>query len=134
VQHYGSLYEGFEAASKRGAAALKEAGVDPNVAEVLSEIAKEKIVVRGVTVQGVFEASTMSSYGIQEIKDAFQKVEEVAEENDAAVSITTLGAPKYRIQLTADDYKRAEYALDVVIKFVEEVWENIDGSIAFTRE
>jgi len=92
VEHYGSLYEGLEEASKRGAEALTKAGVEPKVAEVLSEMAKEKIVVKGVTVQGVFEATSMSSYGIQEIKDAFHKAEEVAEENDATVSITTLGA------------------------------------------
>jgi len=134
VEHYDSLYEGLEEASKRGADALREAGVESKVAEVLSEMAKEKIVIRGVTVQGVFEASTMSSFGIQEIKDTFQKAEEVAEENDATISITTQGAPKYRIQLTAEDYKKAEYALDVVVKFTEKAWENIDGSIAFTRE
>ncbi len=134
VDQYGSLYEGFEAASKKGVDALKEAGVEPKAAEVLSELAKEKIVIRGVTIQGVFEASTMSSFGIQEIKDMFQKAEEVAENDDAAISITTLGAPKYRIQLTAEDYKKAEHALDEVVKFAEEAWKEIDGSIAFTRE
>jgi translation initiation factor 2 subunit 1 len=134
VEHYDSLYEGLEEASKRGTDALKEAGVDPKVAEVLSEMAKEKIVVKGVTIQGVFEASTMSSFGLQEIKDVFQKAEVVAEDNDSTISITTLGAPKYRIQLMAEDYKKAEYALDAVVKFAEDAWENIDGSIAFTRE
>ncbi len=134
VEHYDSLYEGLEEASKRGVDALEEAGVDPKVAEVLSGMAKEKIVIRGVTIQGVFEASTMSSFGLQEIKDVFQKAEDVAEENDAKITITTLGAPKYRIQLTAEDYKKAEYALDTVVKFAEAAWEGIDGSIAFTRE
>jgi translation initiation factor 2 subunit 1 len=134
VDHYDSLYSGLEQASKRGVDALTEAGVEPKIAEVLSEIAKEKIVIRGVTVQGVFEASTMSNFGIQEIKDTFQKAEEVAEDNDATINITTLGAPKYRIQLTAEDYKKAEHALDAVVKFAEEAWGNIDGSISFTRE
>jgi translation initiation factor 2 subunit 1 len=134
VERYGSLYEGLEAAAKRGTDALKEAGVEPRTAEVLTEIANEKIVIRGVTIQGVFEASTMSSFGIQEIKDLFQKAEEVAQNNDAAISITTLGAPKYRIQLTAEDYKKAEYALDEVVRFAEEAWGAIDGSLSFTRE
>lgn len=134
VEHYDSLYEGLEEASKRGVDALTEAGVEPKVAEVLSEMAKEKIVVKGVTIQGVFEASTMSSFGLQEIKDVFQKAEVVAEDNDSTISITTLGAPKYRIQLMAEDYKKAEYALDAVVKFAEDAWENIDGSLAFTRE
>ncbi len=134
VEHYESLYEGLEEAAKRGADALKEAGVEQKAAEVLSEIAKDKIVIRGVTIQGVFEATTMSSFGIQEIKDMFQKAEEVAQDNDAAISIATLGAPKYRIQLTAEDYKKAEHALDEVVKFAEEDWRAIDGSLSFTRE
>lgn len=134
VDHYGSLYEGLEAAAKNGTDALKEAGVEPKAADVLSEIAKEKIVIRGVTIQGVLEASTMSSFGIQEIKDTFQKAEEVAQNNDATINISTLGAPKYSILLTAEDYKKAEYALDKVVKFAEEAWEAIEGSISFTRE
>jgi translation initiation factor 2 subunit 1 len=134
VEAYGSLYEGLEVASKKGVDALKDAGVDAKTAKVLSTIAQDKIIIKGVTVQGVFEATAMSSSGVMDIKDAFMKVEEVAQENEATTKIYTLGAPKYRIELTAEDYKKAEQALDQVVKFTQQAWTGFEGTISFTRE
>jgi translation initiation factor 2 subunit 1 len=134
VETYGSLYEGLEMASKKGVDALKEAGVDDKTAQVLSVIAQDKIIIKGVTVQGIFEATAMSSSGVQDIKDAFMKAEEVAQENEATVKIYTLGAPKYRVELIAEDYKKAEQALDKVVKFTEKAWTGFEGTISFTRE
>ncbi|MBN2334499.1 translation initiation factor IF-2 subunit alpha [Candidatus Bathyarchaeota archaeon] len=134
VEAYGSLYGGFEAASKRGIEALTEVGIEPKAAEVMNEIAKDKIIIKGVTIQGVFEATSLDSHGVQDIKDRFQKADEVAQEHDSTIRIFTLGAPKYRIELTAEDYKKAEYALDQVVKFTQEVWGSSDGSISFKRE
>jgi translation initiation factor 2 subunit 1 len=109
-------------------------GVDARTAETIAKIAQDKIVIKGVTVQGVFEATVMSSNGVTDIKDAFMKAEEVAQEHEATVRIYTLGAPKYRVELTAEDYKKAEQALEHVVKFTQQVWAGLEGSISFTRE
>lgn len=134
VEAYGSLYEGLEAAAKNGIEALIEAKVSEDVAKVLTEIAKDKIIIKGVTIQGVFEAVAMGSRGINDIKEAFEATSNIANEFDATVKITTLGAPKYRIELTAEDYKKAEFALDKVIQFTEDKWSDIEGTVSFSRE
>ena len=134
VDHYGSLYEGFALAAKNGESALTEVGVDPKIADVFTVIAKDKIVIKGVTIQGVFEATSMSDRGIDDIKDAFIGADDVAQENDAEINIYSLGAPKYRIEVTADDYKKAEYALDQLVKYTENEWTKIDGTLSFKRE
>ncbi|MBD3207493.1 hypothetical protein GF319_14275 [Candidatus Bathyarchaeota archaeon] len=134
VEEYGGLYEGLEAASKRGVQALTDAGVEEQLAEFLAELAKDKIVIKGVTVSGVFEASSLTSSGVEDIKHAFVSAEDVAEENDATISITSLGSPKYRIELEAEDYKKAEIALDKVVEYTKQVWEELDGNISFQRE
>jgi len=76
----------------------------------------------------------MSSNGIADIKDSFTKAEEVAQEHEATVKIYTLGAPKYRLELTAEDYKKAEQALDQVVKYTQQAWADLEGTISFTRE
>jgi len=134
VQGYGGLYEGLEAASKKGVEALREVGVEGADAMTIAKIAQEKIVIKGVTVQGVFEATVMSSIGITDLKDAFMKAEEVAQEHEATVKIYTLGAPKYRLELTAEDYKKAEQALEQVVKYTQDAWASLEGTISFTRE
>jgi len=134
VEYYGSLYEGLEAASKKGVPALNEAGVSGNIAEVLSEIAKDKIVFRGVTVQGVIEMTSLNSEGVEDIKMAFFNAAEVADEYESSINITTLGAPKYRIELTADDYKKAEIALDKTVSSIRDNWEKVEGTFNYTRD
>ena len=134
VEYHGSLYEGLEAASKNGVSALNESGVSGKVAEVLSEIAKDKIVFKGVTIQGVIEMTSLGNMGVEDIKIAFVDAAEVADEYESSINITTLGAPKYRIELTADDYKKAELALDKTVSSIGDNWEKIEGTFNYTRD
>jgi translation initiation factor 2 subunit 1 len=134
VEQYGSLYEGLEAASKKGTEALTGAGVKPEIAEILGEIAKDKIVIKGVTIQGVIEMTSLSSDGVEDIKMAFVDAAGVAEEHDASISISTMGAPKYRIELTADDYKKAELALDKTVTSIKDHWTEVEGTFSYARE
>jgi translation initiation factor 2 subunit 1 len=134
VDEYGSLYDGLEAAAKNGSAALCALGMEEKVAKIIADIVKDKIIIKGVTIQGIFELSSMSNNGITEIKEVFSKSIDIAEENDSEIQVTTMGAPKYRIELTADDYKKAELALKQVVDFAQDYWKVKDGSITFIRE
>jgi translation initiation factor 2 subunit 1 len=133
VEHYGSLYDGLEAAAKKGAEALHEAGVTKKASKVLAAIAEDKIVVKGVTIQGELEITSMAPRGVEEIRDALNKARRVAAEHDAEANLYSLGSPKYRIEVTAEDYRKAENALDKVVQFATEAWENHDGNISFSR-
>ncbi len=134
LDHYDSLYNALVAASKKGSEALTVAGVSDEIAEVLSQIAKEKIVIKGVTIQGIVELTSLNNDGVEDIRMTFIDADEVANELDASLKITTKGAPKYRLELTAEDYKKAEIALDETVAHIEDAWEEIDGSFNYTRE
>jgi translation initiation factor 2 subunit 1 len=133
VEYYESLYEGLESASKNGKTALVEVGVSSD-AEVLSGIAKDKIVFKGVTIQGIIEMTSLSNEGVEDIKMAFVDAAEVADEYESSINITTMGAPKYRIELTADDYKKAELALDKTVTSIRDNWDKIEGSFNYKRD
>jgi len=57
----------------------------------------------------------------------------VAAEHDAVANLYSLGAPKYRIEVTADDYKAAEAALEKVVDFTKDTWANYNGKISYSR-
>jgi translation initiation factor 2 subunit 1 len=134
VDKFGSLYEGLEAASKKGSQALVDAGVKEDIAQILTEVSKDKIIIKGVTIQGVIEMTSLSSEGVEEIKMAFTDAAGVAEEYEASISISTMGAPKYRIELTAEDYKKAELALDKTVSNIRDNWANVEGTFNYTRD
>ncbi len=131
--HYGSLYAGLEAAAKGGVKALVEAGVPEKIASALEEVVEGKIVVKGVTIHGVFEITSMEPRGVEEIKDVLLETMNLAMELDAEASIYGIGAPKYRIDLTADDYRKAESVLNEIIEQATKAWERHDGKITFSR-
>jgi translation initiation factor 2 subunit 1 len=133
LDHYGSLYAGLEAAAKRGVEALEEAGLSKKISKTLAETAKDKIVVKGVTIQGILEITSMESKGVEDIKGTLLETKKVAAEHDAVANLYSLGAPKYRIEVTADDYKAAEEALEKVVEFTKDAWANYNGKISYSR-
>ncbi len=129
-----NLYDALEQAAKKGAKVFTDAGVKEKTADALSNVAKDKIVVKGVTVQGVFEVTAMGSRGIEEIKELFQGLKELGDETESVINIYALGSPKYRVEVTAEDYKKAEFALDRVVKQAEKEWSQHEGAFSFKRE
>ncbi len=134
LEEYGSLYEALEAASKTGVEALTSVGVSSEAANVLAEISKDKIIIKGVTIQGIIEMTSLTNEGVEDIRMAFIDADDVANQHEASIKITTKGAPKYRIELTAEDYKKAELAMDKTITYIQDTWNNIDGTFTYTRE
>lgn len=134
VKRYGSLYAGLEESAKRDSAALEEADVQARTAEALAKVAKEKIAVRGVTIHGVFEITALEPRGVEAIKTTLLEAKEVGEANDVDVALYALGAPKYRIEVTAEDYRKAESALEKIVDATTSSWRGHDGKVSFSRE
>jgi len=129
-----SLYDTLEQTAKKGITILTDLGIKEKTSESLASVAKDKIIVKGVTIQGVFEVTAMGSRGVEEIKDVFHTIKDLGEETESTISLYTLGSPKYRVEVTAEDYKKAELALDRVVKQAEKEWSEHEGTISFKRE
>ncbi len=129
-----NLYDALEQAAKKGMTIFTDLGIKTKTAEALATVAKDKIIVKGVTIQGVFEVSAMGSRGVEEIKDLFRIARDLGDELESTINIYTLGSPKYRVEVTAEDYKKAEVALDRVVKQTEKDWSGHEGTISFKRE
>ncbi len=127
------LYEAFEKAAIEGPEALTELGIPENLAKAFVEVAHERIHVKLVKVKGVLEIRCTKPNGVKIIKDAFHKAK--AEKiKDANITFYVIAAPKYSIEVQAENYKRAE---DVLQKTADTVVTNIvkaGGTGTFRRE
>lgn len=127
------LYEAFEKAAVEGPDALTEIGVPENLAKAFSEVAQERIHVKLVKVKGVLEIRVVKPNGVKIIKEAFHKAkgEKI---KDAKITFYVIAAPKYNVEVQAENYKRAE---DVMQKTADNVITAITkagGEGAFRRE
>jgi len=114
---FGTLYSALEAAAKKGEKGLAAAGLSEKEAETVAEIATDKIVPPKYEVGALVEVSSRSPEGIEQVKKTLLAA---ANAPSAQVHITYAGAPRYRVRITADDYKQAEKALDGVIEKIKD--------------
>lgn len=132
-KEYG-LYEGFEKVVKDGIGALTKIGIPEDLATVIVEIAKERMHVPMVKVKGVVELRTMNPEGVKIIKEAFLNAKKAEKSREGKVRFYVIAAPKYCIEVMAENYKSAEAVLQRVS---ENIISNIDkagGQGVFRRE
>lgn len=127
---FGTLYAALEAAARRGSSALAPAGLQEKEAKAVAEIAAEKIVPPRYEVGALVEVSSRSPEGIERVKKTLLTATGA---ESAEVHITYAGAPRYRVRVTADDYKQAEKALDSVIDKIKDGVGKHDA-FSFKRE
>ncbi|MFY9605694.1 MAG: translation initiation factor IF-2 subunit alpha [Thermoplasmata archaeon] len=130
INEFGELYSAFEEVNVNPDA-LKEVGLDKKWAAAVTEVAKENIQTPSVTIDGVLEISNPKSDGIDHIKKALAIG---VDTDDAAVKIHYVGAPKYRISVTAEDYKVAEQELKATVTKITAAVQKAGGAASFKRK
>ena len=125
IRKYESLYGAFE-----------ECAYDPSAfkegkwLESFIKVAKENISIPLVKVKGYLKISSTAPNGVKLIKEALEK----AEENHGGVEIHYAGAPLYRIDVTALDYKTAEEKLKEASEKAISFIKNKGGNGEFERD
>lgn len=108
---YGSLYAAFEEAIVQGPEVLTKIGVPDDIAQVLAEIAKEKIRPPRVEIKGILQLTSAKPNGVNVVKKALQAAQKVSVPDTARIQIYTVAAPKYCLAVEAENYKQAEMVL-----------------------
>jgi len=132
-EEYG-LYEGFERAVKEGAEVLTKIGVPENLAKAFAEVAQERIRVKMVKVKGTVEIRCVKPNGVRIIKDSFLNAKKAEKAKDADVRFYVIAAPKYSVEVLAENYKRAEEVLQEVAQSVVSNVVKAGGQGTFRRE
>jgi translation initiation factor 2 subunit 1 len=132
-ENYG-LYEGFEKAAVEGFEVLTKVGVPENLAKAFVEVAAERIRVKLVKVKGMIEVRCIKPNGVKVIQEAFLSAAEAEKAKDAEVRFYVVAAPKYSVEVLAENYKRAEELLQKVSQRVVDNVAGADGQGSFRRE
>lgn len=127
--NFDSVYDAFIEIGRHGISSVKNLKFAKKTATVLEEICS-KIKLPSVEIRGIMEITNNKSDGIEIIKKTLLDVLK----KDSSIDITYLGAPKYRLSVTADDFKSAEKTLKPIILEIQQNIEKKKGSFKFTRE
>jgi translation initiation factor 2 subunit 1 len=128
------LYEGFEKVVKEGLEVLTKLDIPEDLAKVIAKVAEERIRIKMVTVLGVLEVRCMKPNGVKCIQDAFIGARKSYRAKDAKIEFYVIAAPRYSVEVSADNWKRAEELLEKVSESVVTNITKAGGHGSFKRE
>ena len=134
VDAFGTLYTAFEEAAMQEGA-LTNAGFEGDWLEGFIEIAVENIIPPFVEVRGILTLSINAVNGVSIIQEALKAAEALTNEGEEIdVKCYYDGAPNYRLELRAPDFKIAESLLEQSTNAVTEHMIQAGGEATATRE
>ena len=126
---FDSVYDAFIEIGRNGIGSVKELKLAKKTADAI-EVICSKIKLPSVEIRGIMEITNEKSDGVEIIKKILIDVLK----KDSTIDITYLGAPKYRLSITSDNFKSAEKLLKPIIAEIQTDIEKKKGSFKFTRE
>ncbi len=132
-EKYG-LYEGFEKALKEGPEVLTKLNIPEEIAKIIVQVAEERIRIKLVKVRGTLELRCMNPNGVKCIKDSINDAKKSQKAKDAKIEFSVIAAPRYSVEVSADNWKRAEELLDKVSESVVSNITKVGGQGSFKRE
>lgn len=109
-QEYGALYPAVEDFVVSGRESLDRLNLDPALRDALYAAAAENVKLPMVAIAGDLFLRSTKSDGVNIIRRALRSAEPRVDGTE--IEITYLGAPNYRIKVTASNYKDAEKVLE----------------------
>ncbi len=128
---YGDLYSFFEDIAT-GEDVGSSLSLPPAAIAALEQVARENVKVPRVTVNGTLVLSSSKPDGVNIIRRALRSAETKIPGVD--IEISYLGAPNYRIKVTAGNYKAAEKAIEKAASSAIGVIERAGGEGKFVRK
>lgn len=130
IEKFDSVYEAFSEVAAKDKSILDNLSIPPKALVIIEELSG-KIQVPHVEIRGILELTCSKSNGIEIIKSALL---DITNNKNVDVSITYIGAPKYRITITAQNFKEAEKELKPILLSIQDSIEKKGGTFKFSRE
>jgi translation initiation factor 2 subunit 1 len=132
-EKFGGIYEGLEKAAKEGSESLIEAGLPKDLAATIAEVAKEKIRLPMVKVKGTIQLQCLKPKGAIHIRDALLSAQKIEKPEETKIHVYAVAAPKYAIEVLAEDYKEAEKILQEASETAIKTITKAGGTGVFQR-
>ena len=128
---YDSIYDAFLDVVRKGIIVLNDLTLPKKTISAIEEVSS-KIRLPSVEIRGILEITNSKPDGVEIIKKILGNA--INNDDESKVEITYVGAPKYRITVSAQDFKAAEKTLKPIILNIQESIEKQKGTFNFVRE
>jgi translation initiation factor 2 subunit 1 len=130
LQKYDYVFDAFEAVSRKGLDAIQNIDLSQEIKTAIEEASK-RIPIPLMEISGIMEITLKRPDGIEIIKNTLANAE--GSKGGASITITYIGAPRYRIVVKAENFKAAEKLMNTVIEKTRASIEKQHGTFNFVH-
>lgn len=130
-ERFDTLYQALEDIAREGGKVLSGLNLSQTYIDSLEQITKEKITLPKVKIKGILEITSPLYDGVEVVKETLSAAERLGTSN-TKVLVSYVSAPKYRIVVEADDYKRAEKVMKDAVDIIQDRMKK-KGTVKFFR-
>ncbi|HDJ38615.1 MAG TPA: translation initiation factor IF-2 subunit alpha [Methanosarcinales archaeon] len=132
IDSFGSMYAAFEETAISGSSVLISAGIKEEYAEKIAAVAAENVKIPSVSITGFLDLTCPAPDGVSAIKSSLTAATSI-KEDEVELDVGYVGAPRYRLRVTAPNYKLAEKVLKQSAQCAIDEIRRLDGSGTFFR-
>jgi translation initiation factor 2 subunit 1 len=125
---YEDIYSVFEDVMVKGAEPLEKINIPSEWITKIVEVAEKNIKKQKKRIYGIFTISISAPNGIHIIKEALKII------TDKGGEVTYLGAPNYMVHVEAEDYKKCEKKLNLIVSAVSHYIKENEGNCSFKKK
>lgn len=133
IETFGTMYTAFQEAAEYGEEAFEQEGIKGDWVKKFVAFAKENIQATFVDITGYLDVQHTGADGVKHVQKAL-KAAEKSEFEDVKIEVTYMGAPHYRVHVTAPDFKIAETELQKAADRTIAIASKSGGTAVFHRE
>jgi len=130
-ERFGDLHSAMETAAKD--ASSLSGIIDEAWASAIGEIAKTSILSPSYKVSGYVSLSSLAPNGVEVIRSAMINARDSVRDENTNIEIYYVGAPRYRIDVTAQSYKVAENGMQRAVDLMIDGVTKAGGKGEFKR-
>ncbi|MDP3918477.1 MAG: S1 RNA-binding domain-containing protein [Nanoarchaeota archaeon] len=118
IEEYGLLGAAFNEISIHGMEAIEDLKFPDKEAKVLIDIIQDKIKPHEISVHTFLNLHTLEEDGVEDIKESLLAGEKFATKTGYKIKMSYISAPKYKVELFSNDYKKGEQELEEVFQII----------------
>jgi translation initiation factor 2 subunit 1 len=134
LDEYGELYPTFIEVAKDGEKVLTELKIPSTISKSLTALIKKRIAIPKISISGKIILTSTASNGLEIVKTAIKKMQDLAKKNKIDFDIKYLGAPSYKFYMSSEDPKIIEKFLTNLTEEIEDYMEKNEGKIEIKRD
>lgn len=127
-EEYSHLYLCFRAVVEEEVDLIK-LGLDKKLADELKVAILDKFKQKKITIKGEIHLYTYAQQGVEKLKSALNEIEKIS----STISLSYLGAGRYKLVIEDVDYKPAEETLKGILNVIKQ-FEDKESTASFTRD